>query len=314
MEETNHTKQETLSEKFKDYKFRIDWADIEQYDPENEMVDVIITTQDRREYWANFTTLKFLQYMFEKNRRTGELLSGTYFCMHDNMVIVERLTEDDIGATIDDLIRKGEIGGYFQNFGQEDPEESVSEQKPLDYFIEGLKELKRRYDSKELDAESTYTALERLDKEFEKSPYWHDIGFGNQFYGLYNDLESRCSKELRLEEKRILEWEKKRERFRDYEFRIDWTDSRPYNEEDEMIDIVLTTQDGQEYRANFTTLRYLEGVFEKNRSTGALLSGTYFCMPGNMVIVERLTEDKIKATIDALIEDYAVEGYFRRAD
>jgi hypothetical protein len=114
MGETGHTKQETLEGKFKDYKFRIQWDNSEPYDPDCEMIDVVLTIQDGQEYWANFTTLRFLQYMFEKNKRTGELLSGTYFCMPDNMVIIKRLTEGNIRATIDNLIKEGKIERYFR--------------------------------------------------------------------------------------------------------------------------------------------------------------------------------------------------------
>jgi hypothetical protein len=99
-------------QRFKDYKFRINWNSSEPFDIENDVIDVRIKTKSREEYSANFTTLKFLGYLFEKNKRTGECLSGTYFCM-PNMVVVEKLTEDNIRRTIDDLIDRLCIENYF---------------------------------------------------------------------------------------------------------------------------------------------------------------------------------------------------------
>jgi len=179
-----------LEARFKDYNFRIDWTSSEPFDPESEMIDVVLTTQDGQDYWANFTTLKFLEYMFEKNKRTGELLSGTYFCMPDNMVIVERLTEDKIKATIDALIEDYEIEAYFKIVDEEDPE------KDRGYFIGRLKELRRRYDSKELDAETTFIELAKLDEEFEKSDYYDNEGFAGRFYDIHGDLYNECSREV----------------------------------------------------------------------------------------------------------------------
>jgi|SRR3989338_6965195 len=82
-------------------------------DPENTAVDVVLTTLSGDDYRANFATLKFIKYMFEKNRRTGECASGSYFCM-PGLVIVERIDEEKIKNTIDDLIKNREIEEYFR--------------------------------------------------------------------------------------------------------------------------------------------------------------------------------------------------------
>ena len=100
--------------KYSSYRFRIDWTSSEPFDPENEMLDVKLQTCDGQEYMANFTTLKFLACVFEKNKRTGECASGTYFCMPDNIVILEKLTEEDVRKTIDDLIENEEVECYFK--------------------------------------------------------------------------------------------------------------------------------------------------------------------------------------------------------
>lgn len=94
----------------------MDWANIEPYDLKNEMLEVRLTTRGGQDYVANFTTQKFIDDIFRKNKKTGECLSGTYFCMPDNMVIVDELTNDNIKKTIDDLIDKKEIECYFKIF------------------------------------------------------------------------------------------------------------------------------------------------------------------------------------------------------
>lgn len=103
------------------------------------------------------------------------------------------------------------------------------------------------------------------------------------------------------------------ERFRDYQFRVNWYSSQPYNVESEAIDVRITTKDGEEYQANFTTRKFLDYLFEKNKRTGECASGTYFCMPG-MIVVERLTDENIKRTIDDLVERLAIKNYFTKLE
>lgn len=102
-----------MDERFKDYKFRIDWTSSKP-DPMRETVEVRLTTRDAQEYYANFTARGFIDYMFEKNTRTGECANGTYFCT-PNMIIVEEISEQNVRATIDDLINNLEIEEYFKN-------------------------------------------------------------------------------------------------------------------------------------------------------------------------------------------------------
>lgn len=100
-----------MNEKYKNYEFEIDCAD---FNPENEMMNVVLTLNNGEKYCANFTTVQFISSMFEKNKETGELLYGTYFCMPDNMIIIKKLTSENIKATIDDLIDNLEISCYFK--------------------------------------------------------------------------------------------------------------------------------------------------------------------------------------------------------
>lgn len=183
--------------------------------------------------------------------------------------------------------------------------------KPKSY-MKRLESLKRMYDSKELEAGQIYLELKKLGENFKKVEKVVDDGFLNQFYELHESLKTKCERDMAfcLKIRRIAKEAKKADY--KYKFRIDWTSSEPFDPENEMIDVVLTTQDGQEYWANFTTPKFINYMFEKNKRTGELLSGTYFCMPDNIVILERLTEDNIKATIDDLFENDGVECYFKK--
>lgn len=98
---------------YKGYSFRINWTDSKPFDPKKETVEVRLTTKDGQEYQANFTARKFIDYMFEKNKRTGECANGAYFCMPE-MIIVERIDDSHIKSTIDDLIKNLEIQNYFK--------------------------------------------------------------------------------------------------------------------------------------------------------------------------------------------------------
>ena len=101
-----------IAQKFKDYTFRVNSICSEPYDVKKEAINVRIVTKAGEEYSAHFTTPLFIGYMFEMNTRTGECLSGTYFCM-PGMVIVKELTSEYIKKTIDDLIERYEIQQYF---------------------------------------------------------------------------------------------------------------------------------------------------------------------------------------------------------
>ena len=94
--------------------FEIEYPN-EEYDPTNLAVDVSIIAQDGNAYIANFVTRKFIDYMFEKNIRTGECGNGIYFCM-PGMVIVDEVTQLTVKKTIEDLIKNREMEEYFRNY------------------------------------------------------------------------------------------------------------------------------------------------------------------------------------------------------
>lgn len=75
-------------------------------------VDVIICTADGQRYYSNFITPSFVYHIFDKNERTGECCSGTYFTM-PNIVIVRKIDRAMIKRTIDQLAKDKEIDEYF---------------------------------------------------------------------------------------------------------------------------------------------------------------------------------------------------------
>tara|TARA_Y100000310_G_scaffold167610_2_gene167558 strand:+ start:51404 stop:51736 length:333 start_codon:yes stop_codon:yes gene_type:complete len=100
--------------RFEGYTASINWPDPTKPNPNSEAADVTLSTLDGRKLTANFVTKPFLDYVFSKNSRTGECASGTYFCMKDGMIVVEKITERTVKATIDDLINNYEVDFHFK--------------------------------------------------------------------------------------------------------------------------------------------------------------------------------------------------------
>lgn len=105
---------EEYTGKFKDYSLRFEFDRWDSFDPENDAIYVEISTKDGNKYHIDFITLKFIGWVFDKNKRTGECQDGTYFCMPQNMVIVRNLEKDTIRRTIDDLIENLEVHHYLE--------------------------------------------------------------------------------------------------------------------------------------------------------------------------------------------------------
>jgi len=96
---------------FHDYQVNIVWNSEGQFDPTNEAVEIKIKT-GLGEYSSNWATRKFLDKMFAKNKRTGECADGTYFAI-PRMIVVKRIDELSIRATIEDMRKNYELDVYF---------------------------------------------------------------------------------------------------------------------------------------------------------------------------------------------------------
>ncbi len=103
------------------------------------------------------------------------------------------------------------------------------------------------------------------------------------------------------------------DKYKDYNFRFNWTSSEPFHPGNETVEVILTTRDGKEYSANFTAIGFIHYMFEKNKKTGECGNGTYFCMP-NMILVEEISEQNVRTCIDDLIKNLEIEIHFREAD
>lgn len=95
------------------YDYKIFWPAKEPYNPDNECVDVIVKVNGK-EYAGTVLTPDFLKTMFEKNAQTGECAGGRYFAM-PRMIIVKRIDDETIRATLDELIANGEFEDYFKH-------------------------------------------------------------------------------------------------------------------------------------------------------------------------------------------------------
>jgi uncharacterized Zn finger protein (UPF0148 family) len=85
------------------------WA--EPWDKEDGNMDVIFSLSDNTKWVVTFITYKNILSLRDKNRKTGEMLNGLYFCATD-MVIIEDLREETILQVLEDMIQEDEIETY----------------------------------------------------------------------------------------------------------------------------------------------------------------------------------------------------------
>ncbi len=97
-----------------------EWAEGE-WNIEDTNLDVIVTFSDRSKYIASFFTYKNIQSLREKNKLTGEWLSGTYFCASD-MVLIDTASRERIYELIDYLIEHDEFESVFTQTSDVDSE------------------------------------------------------------------------------------------------------------------------------------------------------------------------------------------------
>jgi hypothetical protein len=85
----------------------------QMWDPLDDNLDVQVTFSDGSRHAATFFTIRNIQALFAKNRRTGECERGLYLWAVD-MILVEELTMDVIGRTIASLLTEGEFTTAFR--------------------------------------------------------------------------------------------------------------------------------------------------------------------------------------------------------
>ncbi len=75
-------------------------------------VDVEVAFDDGSRYMATFFTVQNVQKLMESYEQTGECMKGFYFWASD-MILVRRLSRENIAKVVADLISKGEFDKAF---------------------------------------------------------------------------------------------------------------------------------------------------------------------------------------------------------
>lgn len=92
-------------------------------DPLDDNVDVYLTFPNGDNYVATFYTLRNIQALMAKDRKSGENCNGLYF-WGTGMVIIDHLSEESFRAAAEDLIREGMLEQAFEGpFRLEDESE-----------------------------------------------------------------------------------------------------------------------------------------------------------------------------------------------
>src|SRR5882672_2730199 len=77
-----------------------------QWNPADDNTDVWVQFNDGAKWFATFFTYQNILTLRDKNRQTGECLSGTYFRASD-MILVDEVSRERIEQVVADLIRSG---------------------------------------------------------------------------------------------------------------------------------------------------------------------------------------------------------------
>lgn len=105
----------------------------------NDNVDVQVTFPNGERFSAVFFTIRNIEALIKRYKKTGECAGGLYFWA-SNMIIVESLTKKTICKTIDRLLAEDEFEYIFSK--NEEPKEVSPEEgdELFECFDESLKE------------------------------------------------------------------------------------------------------------------------------------------------------------------------------
>ena len=106
------------------------WAEGE-WNIYDDNLDVIVTFPDRSRWIASFFTYQNIQNLREKNQRTGECMSGTFFKASD-MVLIDVATRERIEKVIEYAINNDEFTFLFTRIP--DAETENDNLYPRDFF------------------------------------------------------------------------------------------------------------------------------------------------------------------------------------
>jgi len=111
-ESNDKAKDDSSNHEFGDTIISHDIDDFSEYDPTDALIDVVLTTQSGKNWYAEFVTPIYVDKMFDKNKRTGENANGTYFAT-PNMIILEEITDKSIKETVRNIVKEGQLKTYF---------------------------------------------------------------------------------------------------------------------------------------------------------------------------------------------------------
>ena len=94
--------------------YTVEWVnDVFGIDPDDDNVDVIVRFATGECYVATFFTVQNLQTLMERYRETGECADGLYV-WSTNMIVIARITTENVERAIADLIQSGEFAKAFE--------------------------------------------------------------------------------------------------------------------------------------------------------------------------------------------------------
>ncbi len=85
----------------------------------NDNTDVFVTFTDNTRFVASFFTYENIEHLRQKNKRTGECLTGRYFWSSD-MIIIDKINRKEITEIIHHLIKEDEFEWVFDKVSDEE--------------------------------------------------------------------------------------------------------------------------------------------------------------------------------------------------
>lgn len=83
------------------------------YKESNDNSDIEVILEDGRIFYATAFTFENIEWLRNKNHKTGECLSGRYFWAK-NMLLVKRINRNEIEQVVEHLFRENEFESVFK--------------------------------------------------------------------------------------------------------------------------------------------------------------------------------------------------------
>lgn len=88
-----------------------EWA-VGEYSIQDDNTDVLVKLTNGDNWVATFFTYNNIAKLLEKNKQTGEMLSGKYF-WSSNMILIDEISRERIQEVITTLINDGTFNQVF---------------------------------------------------------------------------------------------------------------------------------------------------------------------------------------------------------